>query len=200
VVEVSLKALSLGLGAAVTLLVGVIAAQPSTDKQPLERAFKPGGLVRLRLAPAAYRIVGHDASSIRVRWSVDHPEESGRVHVETEVTGATAVVRTSGPHHGVHFDIALPERSDVEVDLSAGDLDVRGIEGNKTLSMWAGDVAMDVGRPDLYRVVDATVRFGDLNARPFSVSKGGIFRSFRWTGKGKYSLSAHLFAGDLTLR
>jgi hypothetical protein len=30
--------------------------------------------------------------------------------------------------------------------------------------------------------------------------KGGLLRSFSWTGKGAYSLRVKLFAGDLTLR
>jgi len=43
------------------------------------------------------------------------------------------------------------------------------------------------------------VRFGDLDARPFGVSKGGIFRSFNWKGDGRYTVKASLFAGDLKI-
>ena len=77
---------------------------------------------------------------------------------------------------------------------------MRGIEGNKRVDSWAGDVSIDIGQPEQYRQVDASVRAGDLNARPFNVSKGGLLRSFSWTGKGPYSLQVKLFAGDLTLR
>ena len=38
----------------------------------------------------------------------------------------------------------MPARSDIEIDLSAGDLDLRGIEGNKRVDTWAGDVTIDV--------------------------------------------------------
>jgi hypothetical protein len=195
-----MKTVPLVLAGVGTLLVGTLAAQPSSDRQPVERTFAAGGRIRLQLAAAEYRIVGRSEPRIRIGWRVDRPEQAGSVHVETDVRGSTAVIRTSGPKNGLHFQIDLPERSDVDVNLSAGDLDVRGIEGNKTLSMWAGDVSIDVGRPDLYRDVSATVRFGDLTAHPFHVSKGGIFRSFRWKGQGKYSVRASLFAGDLTLR
>jgi hypothetical protein len=193
--KVSLAFVCLGI-----LSMAVLAAQPSTDKQPLEREFQAGGLVHLHLTPGDYNIVGHTEPQIRISWHVDRPEQAGGVHVETDVRGATATIRTHGPKNGLHFDIALPARSDVDVDLGAGDIEVKGIEGNKDLSMWAGDVSIDVGRADLYREVEASVRFGDISAPPFQVAKGGIFRSFRWTGNGRYSVHAKLFAGDLNLR
>ena len=34
---------------------------------------------------------------------------------------------------------------------------------------------------------------------PFNVRKEGLFRSFEWTGKGRYELRAHLTAADLRL-
>ncbi len=195
-----MKTLALAVAATATLLVGVAFAQPSSDKQPVERNFAAGGTVKLHLTAAEYRIVGRSEPKIRVAWRVDHAENAGRVHVETDIRGTTAVIHTTGPKSGLHFQIDVPERSDVDVDLSAGDLDVRGVEGNKRLSMWAGDVSIDVGSPELYRQVEASVRFGDISARPFHISKGGIFRSFLWKGAGKYAVDARLFAGDLTLR
>jgi hypothetical protein len=41
---------------------------------------------------------------------------------------------------------------------------------------------------------------GDLEAKPFQTSKGGLFNSFRWNGHGKYHLNANLTAGDLILK
>src|SRR5207244_183781 len=117
-----------------------------------------------------------------------------------EIHGKTAVLITGGQSHNIHFTIDIPARSDIDVDLTAGDLVIRGIEGNKRVESWAGDMSIDVGRPDQYRDVDVSVRAGDLNAQPFNISKGGLLRSFHWTGKGPYTLAAKLFAGDLTLR
>jgi hypothetical protein len=74
------------------------------------------------------------------------------------------------------------------------------VEGSKRVESWAGDVSIDVGQPEQYRTVEASVRAGDLRAAPFNVQKGGLMRSFTWSGKGPYSLKAKLFAGDLTLR
>ena len=77
---------------------------------------------------------------------------------------------------------------------------IRGIEGSKRVDIWAGDVAIDIGQPEQYHQVEASVRAGDISAHPFNFSTGGLFRSFKWTGKGPYSLQVKLFAGDLTLR
>ena len=133
-------------------------------------------------------------------WRADKAEDGANLKAQAEIRGTSAVLSTSGFRNGVHFTIEVPSRSDIEIDLTAGDLDVRGIEGSKRIDTWAGDVSIDIGQPEQYRVVEASVRAGDLTAAPFKVSKGGLFRSFSWTGKGPYSLKVKLFAGDLTLR
>jgi hypothetical protein len=135
-----------------------------------------------------------------VAWRAEHAEDAANLKAQVEVHGNVATLVTSGFRHAVHFTIDVPARSDIEIDLTAGDLDVRGIEGSKRIESWAGDVSIDVGQPEQYRLVEASVRAGDLSAAPFKVSKGGLLRSFNWTGKGPYSLRAKLFAGDLTLR
>jgi hypothetical protein len=121
------------------------------------------------------------------------------VVADIAVTGTSAMVRTRGPRDKFSVEIDVPQRTDLYVSLSAGDLDVLGIEGNKDVSMWAGDMTIEVGDGKQYRQVDASVRFGEITPRPFGRSKGGILRSFHWSGSGKYSISAKLFAGDLKL-
>ena len=61
-------------------------------------------------------------------------------------------------------------------------------------------MTLGVGKADDYGHVDASVNAGDLDAEPFGVSKGGLFRSFDKHGSGKYRLHAHVGAGDLVLR
>ena len=188
--------------AAVALLsAGVDARQsPAPTPNVVDKAFVKGGTIRMKLAAGDYRITGRADERIRVAWRTDRPEEAATVRADAEIKGASAVVATTGPKNGLYFTIDVPARSDIEIDLSAGDLEVRGIEGNKKVETWAGDVSIDIGQPEQYRQVEASVRAGDLNARPFNVSKGGLMRSFSWTGKGPYSLQVKLFAGDLTLR
>jgi hypothetical protein len=191
------------LMAAVVALAGFTSApraQSSRDGA-LEKPFVAGGHIQLRLEAADYRIVGgSDAARIRVTWHVDRRENATRTGADIQVSGTSAAVVTHSPQDGIHFAIEVPQRSDVDIDLSAGDLELRGIEGNKNVSSWAGDILIDVGKPEQYRRVDATVRFGDLTAQPFNFASGGVWRSFAWSGSGKYSLKVRLFAGDLTFR
>jgi hypothetical protein len=118
--------------------------------------------------------------------------------MDLQVKGPNATVRTRGPGSGFRVNRRSAAVGS-DMTLTAGDLKVHGIEGNKRLSMWAGDVTMEVGDAELYRRVDATVKAGENSPRPFGRSTGGLFRSFRWDGKGKYTIDASLFAGDLKL-
>ena len=196
-----MKSAAPALAAAVLLLAAPIDARQSTpSQQPLEKSFAKGGTIHMKLAAGDYRINGRAEERIRLSWRADRPEQAANLKADADITGTRAVISTSGFKNGVHFTIEVPARSDIDIDLSAGDLEVRGIEGNKKVESWAGDVSIDIGQPEQYRRVEASVRAGDLTARPFNVSKGGLMRSFTWDGKGPYSLMVKLFAGDLTLR
>jgi hypothetical protein len=192
--------------AAVPAILGLVvlggaalAGRAPAPAQPIEKAFARGGRIEFRLGAADYRISGRSEDKIRITWQAEKGDGAG-VRVTADVSGSTAIVRTSSSDHNVHYTIDVPSRSDVDVDLSAGDIELRGIEGSKRLESWAGDVIIDVGKAEQYRQVDASVRAGDISAAPFNQSTGGLFRSVRWTGKGPYSLIVRLFAGDLTLR
>ena len=63
-----------------------------------------------------------------------------------------------------------------------------------------GDLTVEVGKADDYAHVDASIYSGDLDAEPFAISKGGLFRSFQKQGPGKYWLHVHVGGADLTLK
>ena len=118
-----------------------------------------------------------------------------------EVFGHRADLRVSGcPHNNFEMTIAVPKSSDVYVRMFAGDMNIRGITGDKDVSMGAGQLTMEVGSPEDYGQVRASVNPGALEASAFDVSKGGLFRSFDKKGPGKYRLYAHVGAGQLDLR
>jgi hypothetical protein len=165
----------------------------------LERPFAKGGRVTMDLSAGAYTIRGGSVESIRVRWKTEDPRDMGAVRTEVAVNGANATLRTRGPKNNFRVEIDVPALTDIYLDLSAGDLTFRGVEGNKRVSMWAGEVTMEVGDPQLYKHVDVTVRAGEIQAAPFGGSRGGLMRSFRWNGGGKYSIIAKLFAGEVRL-
>ena len=187
----------LGFAAAVVTLVlfGILVAQA---REVTERRFVSGGTVRLDLDAGDYDIVGSRDDRIRIDW--DDRKQDAEVRLRIDLESSRATVKTDTPwHDGAKMRIELPRRTNIIVKLSAGDLTISGIEGSKDVSAHAGDVKIGVGSRDQYRYVNASVRAGDLNANPFNVRKEGLFRSFEWTGTGRYELRAHLTVGDLKL-
>jgi hypothetical protein len=179
------------------LLAAVVVAD---EEKSVSRPFAPGGQVRLNLSAGEYTIRSGSDDQILVKWTAETAERLAKARVDLKADGGVATVATKGTRHGVRVVIELPARTDLGVELSAGDLRIEGIEGNKNVGSWAGDIDIDVGNPQDYASVSASVRAGDLTAPAFDVSKGGLFRSFSWTGPGRYTLRVRLTAGDLRLR
>jgi hypothetical protein len=179
------------------------AQQPATKspEQPssknTEQSFASGGKVEMHLSGGDYEIVGIDANSIRVS-STGRNADQVKVSLGIENTSARISVQ---PKHSdnLHIRIEVPKRTDLIVRLSAGDLRLKGIVGNKDIECHAGDLNVDVGDPDSYNQIDSSVNTGDLNASAFGVQKDGLFRSFNQTRRGQYRLHVHLGAGDLNL-
>ena len=186
-----------------TALVAAPLSQTAEDTRPsssLERAFSHNGRIRMDLSAGDYRISGSPDNRIRLEWSVRDADQLPKVHARADVRDRDASITTDGPSNkGFKVTIQVPRHADLYVRLTAGDLRIEGIEGNKDVELHAGDVRIDVGRAEDYKSVDASVWAGEIQAAPFQVNKGGLFRSFDWRGKGTYRLHAHLKAGDLRL-
>jgi hypothetical protein len=177
--------------------IALPAQTPADDPSRIERPFAAGGKVRLDLSAGSYRVEGRTADVIVVQWRTKRADQKVRAKVDTRATEAR--ISLDGPQDNFRADIQLPARSDIDLDLSAGELTIREITGSKNVSAWAGEISIEMGDSAGYRSVDAAVRFGELDARPFNVTKGGLFRSFKWQGQGGYNLRARLFAGELRL-
>jgi hypothetical protein len=176
------------------------ADQDGRAKESLERAFSQNGRIRMDLSAGDYRISGSPDNRIRLEWSVRDAAQLPQVKARADVRDRDATITTDAPSNkGLRVVIEVPKQADLYVRLTAGDLRIEGIQGNKDVELHAGDVRIDVGRADDYRIVDASVWAGDITAPPFQVNKGGLFRSFDWRGGGPYRLHAKLMAGDLHL-
>jgi len=186
-------------GFALVALPALQATQESRATDSLERAFVSNGRIKMDLSAGEYRISGSPDNRIRLDWSVRDPGQLSKVKARADVKGADATITTDGPSNHFKVNIQVPTRTDLYVRLTAGDLRIQQIEGNKDVEVHAGDVRIDVGRAQDYQRVDAGIWVGDLNAEPFQISKEGLFRSFDWKGNGPYHLHAHLKAGDLRL-
>ena len=186
--------------AAAAMLAATLSAQDTRTSGSLERSFAANGSVKMDLVAGDYHITGSPDERVRIDWSVRDPEALAKVKARAEVRDRELSITTDGPHNkGLKFTIQVPTQTDLHVRMSAGDLTIEDVRGNKNVELRAGDLRIDVGRADDYNKVDASLWAGDIKAAPFSVSKGGLFRSFDWTGSGPYRLHARLLAGDLHL-
>ena len=191
-----------------TALVGtVLVASPllqtssSRPSDSLERPFVQDGKVRMDLSAGDYVISGSKENRIQVAWTLRDAQQLPRVHARVDVRGSEATIAADGPssNSGLRFTIQVPAQTDLYVRLTAGDITIEDVRGNKDVELHAGDLRIDIGRAEDYSHVDASLWAGDIHAAPFNAIKGGLFRSFDWRGKGPYRLHAHLKAGDLRL-
>jgi hypothetical protein len=156
-----------------TTMTGVCDRTFTTD-------FQPGHEIRMHLRSGDVRIVGTDAAKITMSCDL-------------RVSG--------GPNNDFRLRIQVPKNSNLMVRCPAGDLAVEGVTGDKDVELHAGSLDIAVGDATNYRHADASLMAGDLSAPAFAVDKGGLFRSFRKDNPaGKYSLHAHVAAGEITLK
>ncbi|MFZ0278524.1 MAG: hypothetical protein WA651_00455 [Candidatus Sulfotelmatobacter sp.] len=193
-----------GLGFWLILLVpGLLPGQVTrtSGEHSARQEFVSGGAVRMHLEAGGYTIRPGDSKNVIVTCHADSEEQLERVKVKIKRTGENADVYVSEtPHNNFQATIEVPRRSDLWVRLSAGELVVEDVEGDKDVRVFAGRVQIDVPRPELYGHRDASVMTGSIEASAFDVSKDGLFRSFDQDGPGKYRLHAHVIAGEIELR
>jgi hypothetical protein len=188
----------LAAGAAVAGEPGQSRDGAAADPQSITRPFPAGGRIRMDLSAGEYSIEGTPREQIRVDWRA---KEGSRRAVDTriDIRGNQATVVTDGHLRDVEVHIEIPSRADLFARLTAGELSLEGVEGNKDVALHAGELRIDVVRADDYRAVDGGVWAGEIHAAPFGIAKEGLFRSFSWNGRGRYRLSARLKAGELWL-
>ncbi len=128
-------------------------------------------------------------------------EQLSDVEVSLKASGSTGDLSIGGgPRNNFRIIVEVPRHVDLYLRMPFGEATVERLTGDKDIEIHAGDLTVDLGDANEYGHVEASVTSGDLEAGPFNVSKGGLFRSFEKEGSGKYRLHAHVGAGDLTLR
>lgn len=163
--------------------------------------FPGNGRVRLYLCSSSVEISGTNEEKIQVHFKAQHSEDIGHMRVSFKKKGDTGKLEISGcPHNNFEIELRIPQNSDLYMRMFAGDLNIRGVTGNKDVQIHAGDMSLALGDASEYGSVELSVTVGDLDAGAFNVSKDGLFRSWHRYASGKYSLHAHVGAGDLTLQ
>ncbi len=183
------------LFAAATLLA------QKTPQDSWQEKFVSGGTIRMHLEAGGYTIRPTDSANIVVELSTDSERELHHVDVAIKPGPSTAdVYIRNTPDHNFRAIIEVPRKSNLWVRLSAGQLTVGAVEGDKNLEIRAGQMEVEVPNPDDYGHRDASVWTGAIEASAFNISKGGLFRSFEQNGAGKFRLHAHIMSGEIDLR
>ena len=167
---------------------------------PFSADFASGGRLKLKVRSGDVRILGTDEEKISVELSGRKAWDATDVKVRFEQTKSGAEMKVSGgPKNDLTITVRIPANTDLYARIPAGEVRVQGITGNKDIEIHAGELSIEVGDSADYSHVEASVTSGDLEAHPFGESKGGLFRSFKKEGPGRYRLHAHVGAGELTL-
>ena len=164
--------------------------------------FSAGGRIELHLSYGDLKVWPADDNHISLRYTMqsEHADFIPRVTTKFDVTASSAVLRISGPHDGsIDVELKVPARSNLHLRVSAGDIVVGPIEGDKNVETHAGDIVINLPEHFDVGAVDASTHAGDVSA-PWGKPHGWIGNSLKYAGDGKYSIHAHTFAGDIDLK
>jgi len=189
---------AIGIAAVLTVVLSIapVSLTSQTSGNPAEKDFVSGGRIGITLESGDYNIRASADNRIHVRWN-----EASRARVKLTTNGKSADLRVENtPNNNFHATIEVPALTDLRIRLTAGDMSVAGIKGDKDIEANAGDLNISVGSSSDWGDVDASVTAGDIHAPAFQAAKGGLFRSLNWKGPGKYRLHVRLRAGDVNLR
>ncbi len=161
--------------------------------------FVQGGTIAMELEGADYKITPSGNDHITISYGTN-PYNTQLTKIAAGVKGSDANLHIQTPSgNGIHVEIGVPAKANLYTRMTAGNLTVEGVEGSKDLELRAGNMTIDVVDAKQYGPVYASVSSGDLAADAWSTNKGGLLRSFKTNGSGKYGLHAHVGAGKLTL-
>jgi len=192
--------------ACAALLTPVCPAQTkleATDiaNHPFSEDFASGGKLRLRVRSGEIHVIGTANNKITVELSGRKAYDARKLIVRFERRDSTAEMRISGgPRNDLTITIRIPTNTDLYARIPFGEVHVKNVASNQDVELHAGDLTVAVRDSAAYSHIDASVFTGEVDAVAFGESHGGLFRSFRREGRGRYRLHAHVGAGQLTLR
>jgi len=186
---------------AVGLAMSVISGLASTHTQVLESP--PGASLWLRLRGGDIHITrGTDLQHIVIRYTPDpkKPEQDNKVQIRSRLHDSQVQVEVMAPRSlSVDVKVEVPSPISLEVHMTGGDLTVEGVEGDKNLRLFAGDLKVDVGTLQDVRDAEVSVRIGDVSVPATGEVHGWLGHTWKYHGNGQYRLYAHTGFGDVSL-
>src|SRR5260370_5271296 len=153
------------------------------QNHPFAVDFPSGGKLRLHLRSGEFRIVGRIDNRMAVHFRGRNADNARDLTVRFKRWDNDADLRVfGGPRSNLEVTIEIPSSAMLFVRMTAADLSVEGVSGDKDVELHAGDLTISVGDAAHYGHVDASVLSDDLQAAPFHESHGALFRSFATHG------------------
>jgi hypothetical protein len=200
-----MRTLSAVAGAAVLVwnLAGLARAD-SPCRQTLDAPLRSRTVLRVHSRPAGLEIVGTDQEAIHVSCTSGNEGDAERIRIRLKANQDDETLTIAGDlleGNNVRVRIEVPRKTSLRVDMSAGEVKVEEIAGDKDIDLYAGRIAISSTRPCDYRSVDVSVSVGAVKAPVYGAEKGGFFRSItKEAADGEYSLYAHVIAGEIDLQ
>ncbi len=186
---------------AIGLAISVIPGLASSHTQVFDSP--PGGSLWFRLRGGNLHITrGTDPQHIVVRYTPDpkKPQEEKNVQIRSRLHGSQVRVEVNAPLSlSVDVEIEVPSPISLEVHMTGGDLTVEGVEGDKNLQLFAGDLKVDVGTLQNVRDAEVSVGVGDVSVPAIGEVHGWLGHTWKYQGNGQYRLYAHTSFGDVSL-
>jgi hypothetical protein len=199
-----MKTLSAVAGAALLAwnLAGLARAEVPCG-QSLDAPLRPGAVLRVHSRPAGLEIVGTDQAVIHVSCTSGNEADAQSIHIRFKGNQDDKTLTVAGDlskESNVKVRIEVPRKTSLQVRMSAGEVKVEEIAGNKDINLYAGQITISSTRPWDYRSVDVSVSIGEVNAPVYGAQKGGFFRGItKETANGEFSLHAHVMTGQIDL-
>ncbi len=132
--------------------------------------------------------------------------------VEVYINGPEAIVRRKFGRNadswrakkftGIDLRLDLPSGIDVELDTSAGEVDIEGNFGDIAVDLRAGEIDVRIPRANV-REMNASCRIGEVrtNLGTEIITKEGILpgRTHFFNPKGKTHVNVHVTAGEVSV-
>ncbi|HTC47594.1 MAG TPA: hypothetical protein VK722_09755 [Candidatus Aquilonibacter sp.] len=152
----------------------------------------------MELGTGTYEIQPGTSDKVTVVYRTGNTRGIGDIKVSLTTAAQKGLLKIGGAKN-IDATIEIPKAMGLSVKLATGNMDVKGIEGDKEFDLGTGTVKVDMISPDQYADIDASVKVGEVDGGSLGhfYSVGGS--SLRKRGPGKYNLYAHVKVGNVIL-
>jgi hypothetical protein len=156
--------------------------------------IEPAGSDRVRLEIHTTRFVDQETMA---SWVRRFEVAAGRATIEIDIPKKFH----DCDNCGTDVTLAVPQQSDLKVDLEVGDLTIGGVHGNKDAHTGVGDLRIAVADRGEYGHIETHTRIGDVHDFLNQGDEPGGFlgHSEDFTLSGRYHLRASTGVGDVDI-